>query len=49
MYKSVWFIYIFRMIYDYLKDSNRKEELHLKPNLSTFCALSQNYQHNFEK
>ena len=26
-----------------------KEELDLKPKLSMFCVLSQNYQHSFEK
>ena len=33
----------------HLQCNIRKEELHLKPKLSMFCALSQNYQHFFEK
>ena len=30
------------------KSKSHKEKLHLKPLLSMFCALSQNYQHFFE-
>ena len=39
--------YINCMVFLHKRDS--KEELHLKPKLSTFFAISQNHQHFFEK